>query len=45
MDLLSSASVYALETTKMGIKVWYLACSVTKSVWNFAVYCGKEGDG
>jgi hypothetical protein len=27
---------------KWGIKVWYLACSVTKFVWNFAIYCGKE---
>jgi hypothetical protein len=27
---------------KWGIKVWCLACSVTKFVWNFTVYCGKE---
>jgi hypothetical protein len=27
---------------KWGIKVWCLACSVTKFVWNFAIYCGKE---
>jgi hypothetical protein len=23
---------------KWSIKVWYLACSVTKFVWNFAIY-------
>jgi hypothetical protein len=27
---------------KWGIKVWCLACSVTKFVWNFTIYCGKE---
>jgi hypothetical protein len=27
---------------KWGIKVWCLVCSVTKFVWNFAIYCGKE---
>jgi hypothetical protein len=27
---------------KWSIKVWYLACSVIKFVWNFAIYCGKE---
>jgi hypothetical protein len=29
---------------KWGIKVWYMACSVTKFVWNFALYCGKNED-
>jgi hypothetical protein len=27
---------------KWSIKVWCLACSVTKFVWNFTIYCGKE---
>jgi hypothetical protein len=27
---------------KRGIKVWCLACSVTKFVWNFTIYYGKE---
>jgi hypothetical protein len=27
---------------KWGIKVWCLTCSVTKFVWNFAIYCDKE---
>jgi hypothetical protein len=27
---------------KWGIKVWCLAYSVIKFVWNFAIYCGKE---
>ena len=22
--------------------VWYLACSIIKFVWNFAIYCGKS---
>jgi hypothetical protein len=26
---------------KWGIKIWCMACSMTKFVWNFAVYCGK----
>jgi hypothetical protein len=26
---------------KWEIKIWCMACSVTKFVWNFAVYCGK----
>jgi hypothetical protein len=27
---------------KWGLKVWYLACSVSKYVWNFDFYCGKN---
>ena len=27
---------------KWGLKVWCLACSTSKYVWNFEVYCGKE---
>jgi hypothetical protein len=27
---------------KWSIKVWCLACLVTKFVWNFTIYCGKE---
>jgi hypothetical protein len=27
---------------KWGIKVWCLACSVSKYVWNFSIYCGKS---
>ena len=26
---------------KWGIKIWCVVCSVTKFVWNFAVYCIK----
>jgi hypothetical protein len=26
---------------KWEIKIWCMACSVTKFVWNFAVYCEK----
>jgi hypothetical protein len=29
---------------KWGIKIWCMACSVTKFVWNFAVYCGKTDE-
>ena len=29
---------------KWGIKIWCMAYSVTKSLWNFAVYCGKNED-
>ena len=29
---------------KWGIKVWHMAYSITKFVWNFAVYCGKNED-
>jgi hypothetical protein len=33
------------KSQKWDIKVWCMACSVTKFVWNFAVYCEKkEGD-
>jgi hypothetical protein len=27
---------------KWGLKVWCLACSVSKYVWNFEFYCGKQ---
>lgn len=27
---------------KWGLKVWCLACSVSKYVWSFEIYCGKE---
>jgi hypothetical protein len=27
---------------KWGLKVWCLACSVSKYVWNFDFYCGKN---
>jgi hypothetical protein len=27
---------------KWGIKIWCMACSFTKYVWNFAVYCDKN---
>jgi hypothetical protein len=27
---------------KWDIKIWCLACSITKFVWNFTIYCGKE---
>jgi hypothetical protein len=29
---------------KWRIKIWCMACSVTKFVWNFAVYCGKTDE-
>ena len=28
---------------KWGLKVWCLACLVSKYVWNFDFYCGKNG--
>jgi hypothetical protein len=27
---------------KWSIKIWCIVCLVTKFVWNFASYCGKE---
>jgi hypothetical protein len=27
---------------KWGLKVWCVACSISKFVWNFEIYCGKE---
>lgn len=27
---------------KWGLKVWCLACSVSKYVWNFEFYCGRQ---
>ena len=30
------------KSQKWGIIVWCLACSITKFVWNFEVYCGKS---
>ena len=27
---------------KWGVKVWCLACSISKYVWNFKANCGKE---
>ena len=27
---------------KWGLKVWFLACSISKYVWNIKVYCRKE---
>jgi uncharacterized protein YjaG (DUF416 family) len=29
---------------KWGIKIWYMACSVTKFMWNFTVYCKETKD-
>jgi hypothetical protein len=38
-------SQYMLQKPqKWGINVWCMACSITKFVWNFAVYCGKNED-
>jgi hypothetical protein len=36
------APIHASEVAEVDIKVWYLACLVTKFVWNFAVYYGKN---
>jgi hypothetical protein len=32
------------KPTKWGIKIWCLADSMTKFVYNFEVYCGRNGD-
>jgi hypothetical protein len=41
-DLLPLEPIYAQKPQKWGIKIWCMACSLTKYVWNFAVYCGKN---
>jgi hypothetical protein len=40
--ILSSPTVYAKEAREMGIKVWCLADSSSKFVYNFDIYCGKD---
>jgi hypothetical protein len=30
------------QPQKWGLKVWYLACSVSKYEWNFEFYCGRQ---
>ena len=30
------------KVEKRSMKVWCLACSISKHIWNFELYCGKD---
>ena len=40
---MSSETIYAQKTTKWGIKVWCLADSRDRYVYDFDIYCGRNG--